>query len=361
MSRKPIADATWIDLLNRLVLKPRLAAAARAVGISQAAIYLKIRQSIEDPAGHQITWLGQTLSFADAVALAKKLSIIELDRSALQLAIEGHSTPRYHDGKPVFKTDLQVAGDALTMDEMTWLQEYGLRRRDDTYARDQDGKLIQEMVASPPNPQLVNKLLSSLIPSVYSERSTVEHHVSGGVWVQGEPQAQLPAPKGDAATDFGLTARPDARQRPPNTLAVPRVLGKEEFDRKWMKPLVREVVLFRDSSGKLLPPLAGEEPDIVVIGTPQYFAFKIEGIEVNAVHPQTLLEQGYRNDFLFELCPTWKEPPKPKPARPTDEEREAVAQQVAEKIAGNQERASLYEPQERIGKGHPPVGGFKIL
>jgi hypothetical protein len=130
-----------------------------------------------------------------------------------------------------------------------------------------------------------------------------------------------------------------------------------------MKPLIRECVLFRDASGKLLPPIAGEEPDIVVIGTPQHRAFVEAGIEVAAVHPQTLLEQGFRNDFLFELCPNWKEPPKPKPVRPTDEEREVVAQQVAAKIAekGIASTVSLYEPQEKVGVGKPPVGGFRVM
>lgn len=45
MSRTRISDASWVDLLNRLVLKPRLAAAARAVGISQASVFLKIRST----------------------------------------------------------------------------------------------------------------------------------------------------------------------------------------------------------------------------------------------------------------------------------------------------------------------------
>jgi hypothetical protein len=364
MSRTRISDATWIDLLNRLVLKPRLAAAARAVGISQASVFLKIRQSIEAPADHQVFWLEQSLSFADAVALAKKLSIIELDRGALQLAMEGHSTPRYHDGKPVFKTDLQVAADALTMEDWEWEATYPERKsRTDVWARDEKGRLIQEMVVSPPNPQLVNKLLASLIPNVYSERIEHDHHVSGGVVIEGRPaQAQLPAPSHDNLFDL-TTSGTGQQRRATNVLAVPRTLDKDTFDKKWMKPLVREVVLFRDAAGKLMPPLVGEEPDIVVIGTPQYHEFKNAGIEVNAVHPQELLEQGYRNDFLFELCPNWKEPPKPKPVRPTDEQREEIAQQVEKKIAAraNASASSPYEPQEKIGRGQPPVGGFKVL
>jgi hypothetical protein len=182
------------------------------------------------------------------------------------------------------------------------------------------------------------------------------------VFIEGRSaQAQLPAP-GAHDNEFGAAIPADRQQRPTNVLAVPQILDKETFDKRWMKPLVRDCVLFRDASGKLLPPIAGEEPEVVVIGTPQHRAFVDEGIEVNAVHPQTLLEQGFRNDFLFELCPNWKEPPKPKPVRPTDQEREAVAQQVAAKVAkeGIASTVSLYEPQEKIGKGVPPVGGFKV-
>jgi len=67
-------------------------------------------------------------------------------------------------------TDLEVAADALTLDELSWLDKYGDRSRDDIYARDDKGKLIQEMVTSPPNAQLVSKLLSSLIPAYWNAR-----------------------------------------------------------------------------------------------------------------------------------------------------------------------------------------------
>jgi hypothetical protein len=361
MSRNKITDTTWVDVLGRLALRPKLRAAARAAGISEASLFLKLRQSDEHPEDHQIEWLGQTRAFSDHVRAAKKIFLLDLDRGALELAMFGHQTPKYFQSAPVWVVDERAAADAKVMEDWEWEVAYPGRSRADVYARTPDGKLIQAMDTSPPNPMLLNKVLASYLPQIYGERIEHSHHVSGGVFIEGRPaQAQLPAP-GAHDNEFGAAISADRLPRPANVLAVPQLLDKEAFDKKYMKPLVRECVLFRDSGGKLLPPIAGEEPDVVVIGTPQHRAFVDEGIEVNAVHPQTLLEQGYRNDFLFELCPNWVAPPKPKPVRPTDAEREAVAQQVAEKVAKQEiaSTASLYEPQEKIGKGAPPIGGFK--
>ena len=363
MAGNKINDDTWRLVLNRLVLRPKLRAAARASAISEAALFVKLRQSDEHPEDHQIEWLGRTDSFSNHARAAKALFLVDLDRSALELAMFGHSTPKYFQGAPVWEVDPQAAADSKSdMMDFEWEAKYPGRVRDDIYARTPDGRLQQAMDTSPPNPMLLNKVLASYLPNLYGERSVTEHHVSGGVFIEGRPaQAQLPAP-GARDNEFGAVIPLERQQRPVNVLAVPSLLDKESFDKKWMKPLVREVVLFRDASGKLLVPIAGEEPDLVVIGTPQHAAFIEAEIKVDAVHPQTLLEQGYRNDFLFELCPNWVAPPKPKPVRPTDAEREAVAQQVAEKVAKQEiaSTASLYEPQEKIGRGVPPVGGFRI-
>jgi hypothetical protein len=363
MSRTKIPDTTWLDVLNRLALRPKLRAAARAAGISEASLFLKLRNSDEHPEDHQVEWLGRVDSFSNHVRAAKKIFLLDLDRSALELAMFGHSTPKYFQGAPVWVVDAKAAADAKSMEDWEWNSFYPGRSRDDVFARDQNGRLVQALETSPPNPMLLNKVLASYLPQVYGDRVEHDVHVTGGVFIEGRSaQAQLPAP-GAHDNEFGAAIPPEQQRRPTNVLAVPRILDKEAFDQKYMKPLVREVVLFRDTEGKLLPPLSGEEPDIVVIGTPQYYEFKIAGIEVNAVHPQALLEQGYRNDFLFELCPNWKEPPKPKLVRPTDEEREAVANQVAAKIADSQKASSgsLYEPQEKIGRGKPSLGGFSVI
>ena len=96
MARKQISDDVWRSILNRLVLKPRLKAAARAENINASTLFTKIKHSIASPDEHRLTWLDSLAPFHEHVSAARRLSIVELDRAALTLGLEGHSTPRYH-------------------------------------------------------------------------------------------------------------------------------------------------------------------------------------------------------------------------------------------------------------------------
>ncbi len=356
MGAKKIDDDRWIDFLNRIVLTPRIKTVARAIGVHHSTVFEKIRASISSPEEHQLTWLKTVDSFSNHLSLARKLSIVELDREALSLALSGHSQPRFDaSGKPVFRTDLQVAGDALTLDDFDWYEKYGNRSRDDVYARDQDGKLIHEQITTPANGALVGKILSALIPA-YKERSEVEHHHTGGVWVQGLPVPAGTAPRTDNLL-LGFDAPAEQQQRPVNMLALPRpCINSEEFDRKFRRKLLREVILFRDSDNKLLPPL---QDDVIVAGSSAHRTFQDARIEVNAVRAETLLDEGFQNDFLYELAPAWKPKPKPKSAPPNEAEREAVAQKVATKIAEQPGKASARRDSENLGYGKPAPGGFR--
>jgi hypothetical protein len=357
MGARKISDDTWVGILNRVVLKPRLKPAARAVGIDPSTLFLKIKQSIADPENHKLVWLDTLDTFANHLQTARRLSIVELDRAALQLGIEGHAQPRFHDGKPVFKTDMQVAADALTLDEMDWIAKYGTRSRDDHYARDKDGKLIQEQVVSPPNAQLVAKLLSSLIPA-YREQSTVEHHHTGHVWIEGTQTQAVASPRQDNLLGFDIPA--EQQRRPTNLLALLRpCVNSEEFDKKFRKKLLREVVLFRDADNKLMPPLPD---DVIVAGTPQHRAFQDAGFEINAVRAETLLDEGFENEWLREIAPAWKPTPKPKPVPPTEAECEEVAVKVQQKIANVTPagKASARYDSENLGYGKPPPGGRRV-
>jgi hypothetical protein len=359
--RKTISDDVWRDILNRLVLRPRLKAAARSAGINPSTLFIKIRQSIDHPDEHMLTWLDRLDTFANHVSAARRLSIVELDRAALTLGLEGHSQPRYHDGKPVFVTDMQVAADALTMDDMSWIDKYGARRGPgpdaDVYARDKDGKLRQEMVTSPPNAQLVSKLLSALIPA-YSERATIEHHHSGSVWIEGQTtQPQLSSSSRDHLDSaFGSAAPAAQQQRQTNLLALPRpCVDVAEFNAKYRdKKLLRVVTMFRDAEGKLLPPLPS---DVVVAGSRQHLAFLDAQISVEAVRAEMLLDEGYQNPELYELAPAWK-PKKPKP--PTDAERQEIAKQAAVEMAKEKPYRSMEDRAEGLGRGVPPPGGRRV-
>jgi len=120
---------------------------------------------------------------------------------------------------------------------------------------------------------------------------------------------------------------------------------------------LRNVTLFRDAEGKLLPPLPD---DVVVAGTTQARAFEDAGIQVEVVRAETLLDEGFENDWLRELAPAWKPKPKPKPAAVSKEEAATVAADKMVKAipAG---RASAHYDSENIGRGTPKPGGYRIV
>jgi hypothetical protein len=347
------------DVLNRLVLKPRMKQAARDAGIHPTTLFGWIKQSVAGDPKMVLMWLGHEARFHQHVNAARKLNIVALDHAARDLAINGHSEPRYHEGKPVYKRDPKIEADALSMDELEWEATYGDRARSDTFRRDANGALVQEVIVHPPNPAILVKLLTSLAPEIYGEKSTVEHHHTGTVWIEGgaSPQAALSAPD-NFNQDFGLTTPRDEVKRPTNTLAVPRPCANpDEFDKRFRRKLLRNVTLFRDTEGKLLPPLPD---DVIVAGTVQARAFEDAGIEVQVVRAETLLDEGFENDWLRDLAPAWKPKPKPKPATITKEE---AAAQAAEKMvkaipAG---KASARYDSENIGPGTPKGGGYRVI
>jgi hypothetical protein len=120
---------------------------------------------------------------------------------------------------------------------------------------------------------------------------------------------------------------------------------------------LREVVLFRDSGGKLLEILPD---DVLVIGSYQYRALQDAGRNVeSAVHPTTLIDEGFENPWLKALAPGHK-PPKPPP--PTPEENLAVAVKAAAVMAkAEKPYRSMDDRAEGIGRGRVPAGGMKVI
>lgn len=347
------------DVLNRLVLKPRMKQAARDAGIHPTTLFGWIKQSVVGDPKMVLTWLGHEAPFHQHVNAARKLNIVALDHAARDLAINGHSEPRYHDGKPVYRRDPKIEADALSMGDFEWDATYGDRPRSDTFLRDANGALVQDVIVHPPNPAILVKLLTSLAPEIYGEKSTVEHHHTGAVWIEGgaSQQAALPAPD-NFNQDFGLTMPRDEAKRPTNTLAVPRpCANSDEFDKRFRRKLLRNVTLFRDTEGKLLPPLPD---DVIVAGTVQARAFEDAGIEVQVVRAETLLDEGFENDWLRELAPAWKPKPQPKPAAMP---REEAAAQAAEKVAKAIPvgKASAHYDSENIGRGTPKRRGYRVI
>jgi hypothetical protein len=199
-------------------------------------------------------------------------------------------------------------------------------------------------------------MLSALVPG-YAEKSEISVTHAGGVIIEGAPtsadQKALP-PSNDFNQSFGLTSRPDQHQRQTNVLAIPRPCkDSEEFDSKFREKLLREIVLFRDGDGKLLDILPD---DVLVIGTPQYRALQDAGKDVSsAVHPTTLIDEGFENDWLKALALGYKRKFKP----PTPEENLAVAVKAAAIVAkAEKPYRSMEDRAEGIGRGTPRPGQY---
>jgi hypothetical protein len=265
----------------------------------------------------------------------------------------------------VYRRDPKIAAEALDLSDADWKSKYGDRPRTDTFCRNPEtGSLEQEIVVHPPNPAILLKLLTSLAPEIYGEKSTVEHVHSGAVWVEGAAQqGALPPSRGnDFNRNFGLTTLREDMKRPTNMLAVPRpCANSNEFDKRFRKKLLRNVTLFRNTDGKLLPPLPD---DVVVAGTPQARAFEDAGIDVKLVRAETLLDEGFENDWLRELAPSWKPKPKPKPnsdkpAITKEEAATAAAEKAAKSIPPG--RASARYDSENLGRGTPKPGGYRVV
>src|ERR1700686_5510802 len=116
------------DVLNRLVLKPRVKQAARDARIHPTPLFGWIKQSVAGDPKMVLMWLGHEAPFHQHVNAARKLNIVALDHAARDLAINGHSEPRYPDGKPVYKRDPKIEADALSMDELEWEPRRSQRR-----------------------------------------------------------------------------------------------------------------------------------------------------------------------------------------------------------------------------------------
>ena len=321
------------EILNNLVLKPRLRQAATKAGLHPVTLFNYLRRSRDGDPKYVIQWLGREAPFHIHADAARKLSIVTLDASARDLAINGHSEPRFHDGEPVYRRDPKLVADAL--DPELWEMVHAPRSISDTFERDEDSALIQETITHPPNPALLVKMLASLAPDLYGERSEININHTGHVWIEGDASRGMPGgPRrpqqiehGDFQESFGMVTRPDPAKRPTNVLAVPAPCKTaKEFDAKFLRKLIRETVLVRDANGDLEPPLPD---DVIVAGSPQDIAFTEAGIEHKTVTAESLIAEGYQNDFLHpEALPKYGD------ASLTEEpEVEALTPEAQERLA----------------------------
>jgi hypothetical protein len=161
----------------------------------------------------------------------------------------------------------------------------------------------------------------------------------------------------------------DTRIEPTNILMVadePETV--EEYERTFGGKRLVEAILFFAEDKTLLAPL----PEIVIVeGSSIHRAYQEAGIEVDAVPASHLLAQGYCNDFLLAMATPkerelaeakLKEPVKNHPVQKPviepsvpDTDADAPAPAPARTLF-----AARPEDGERIGRGAPGPGGFRV-
>jgi hypothetical protein len=234
--------------------------------------------------------------------------------------------------------------------------------------------LLQAYKEIPPNPQLLIKAVSALLPEVYGE--TIKHEVSvGGVLRVGTTASAAPLKKQIEDAEFTMIGEASEDAPPPtNVLAVAeRPANVAAYEQQFGGKRLVEATLFYDGEDKLLPP----RPEIVIVeGSPIDQAYTDAGIEHRVTSPQALLAEGYCNPFLLKLAtPTEHDlvrdlkaklaagvkPPTPSGAlgrRPRDNDGMPPPSATRAAPPG---RASARYDAEGIGRGTVPPGGVRVL
>jgi hypothetical protein len=287
-----------VAILNRLVTHPHceIKATAREFKISPVTIFnwragsaRDEQANLKEASPFWVMWMDQASYWHRHLILARKLSILRIDERLRDLAINGTKDFLFRQGgEPIWQVDPQLAADALDPD--SWKMLHGDRPISDVYKRGANGELLQAYREAPPNPQLLIKAVSALLPEVYGER--VQHDVTvGGVIRLGAPAA---APKPIAEADFTVLAETPEQVKPPtNVLAVAAPPASvADYERQFGGKRLVEGTLFYDSDGKLQPP----RPDIVIVdGSELDHAYDEAGIPHRVTSAEYLIAQGYCN------------------------------------------------------------------
>ena len=279
---------------------------------------------------YQIEWMGNRSWYHRHVALARRLSILRLDQRLREDAMvprgsicSARAASRY--GKSILNSP--PTRSILDMAAQAWDRDLK-----DMYKRDANGALIQAYKEVPPNPQLLIKAVSALLPEVYGE--TIKHEVTvGGVLRVGATASAAP-PKQIEDAEFTMIGEASEDAPPPtNVLAVAeRPASVAAYEQQFGGKRLVEATLFYDAEDKLLPPL----PEIVIVeGSPIDQAYTEAGIEHRVTSPQSLIAKGYCNPFLLKL------------ATPAESD---LVRDLKAKLAAGREAANA----QRAGAGGPP-------
>lgn len=372
-------------ILDAMVLKPfnGLKTAARDHNVAASTAFRWQAESARHEkeqrtnSEYLIEWMGNKSWYHRHVALARRLSILRLDQRLREDAVVPRREYLFRQGgEPIWQVDAQLAADAL--DPLTWRQHHGDRDIKDIYKRGPNGELLQAYKEVPPNPQLLIKAVSALLPEVYGE--TIKHEVTVGGVLRVGTTASAVVPKQIEDADFTtINEAPEDAPPPTNVLAVAdRPASVAEYEAQFGGKRLVEATLFYGADGRLLPPL----PEIVIVeGSAIDQAYSDAGLEHRVTSAQSLIAKGYCNPFLLKLATPAEsdlvrdlksklaagvKPPKPSaPApvfRPEDARGAPPTNTGTPTVPPG--RASARFDAEGLGRGPDPRvqhgGGFKV-
>jgi hypothetical protein len=372
---------TLTSILDEMVLKPftGLKSAARDHNVAASTAFRWQAESVRHEkeqrtdSEYLIEWMGNKSWYHRHVALARRLSILRLDQRLREDAVMPRREYLFRQGgEPIWQVDPQLAADAL--DPAIWKRKHGDRDIKDVYRRGPSGELLQAFREIPPNPQLLIKAVSALLPEVYGE--TIRHQVTVGGVLRVGATASAPQQQIEDA-DFTLIGEAPEDVPAPNVLAVAdRPASVAEYEQQFGGKRLVEATLFYDGDGKLLPPL----PEIVIVeGSPIDQAYNDAGIEHRVTSPQSLVGKGYCNPFLLKLAGPEESdrvrdlqaklaagvtppPPNAPPLQPGNGQT-ASAPSVAANTPPSGRASARYDA-EGIGRGPDPRvlhgGGFRV-
>ncbi|HEY5305173.1 MAG TPA: hypothetical protein VIJ52_00700 [Pseudolabrys sp.] len=163
------------DILDRVVVRPALAPAARSVGINPATLFRYIQRSDAGDPEFILKWADYTDQFANHLKLAAKMNIAILESQVRETVSEGFQERVVFQGKAMFEQDERCVGEDPALWDILGYPADGLKR-------DEYGNLVPLYIRRAPSSQVLLRVLSAHLKN-YRDTTTQNVNVAGGVVV----------------------------------------------------------------------------------------------------------------------------------------------------------------------------------
>jgi hypothetical protein len=163
------------EILDRVVVRPALAPAARSVGINPATLFRYMQRSADGDPEFILTWADYEDQFANHLKLAAKMNIALLESHVRETVMEGFNERVVFQGRAQFVQDERCLGDDKDLWDILGYPADGLKR-------DENGNLIPLYIKRAPSAQVLLRVLSAHLKN-YRDTTTQNVNVAGGVVV----------------------------------------------------------------------------------------------------------------------------------------------------------------------------------